>query len=224
MILMQKVISSYSWIVGIRWRALLCSSLLPMNISLESSALKLKIPFGLCQPISKLTNLFYNGSAWAISALINTGITAPVGRRNSRCPITLRSEAIDPECVVNEIYVLSSWVNISSSSFFMRVWIIKFRVSGSYWRGIVESWDMYEEGDTPKTFLKIQAWVSERTCGCGEHVHRELNDFLERRGATARLPRRIRARWCMRGSWRGCKSYCCAGHKCGFRLLREVVL
>ena len=70
----------------------------------------------------KSTNLFHNGSERGsfISAFISTGITAPVGRRNSRCPITLNIEAIDPEWVVNEMYVLSSWVNISSSSFFSR--------------------------------------------------------------------------------------------------------
>ena len=48
------------------------------------------------------------GSEMVVSPLISTGIIAPVGRRNSRCPITLSIEAIDPECVVNEMYMLSS--------------------------------------------------------------------------------------------------------------------
>ena len=68
--------------------------------------------------------LFYDDSEGAVSAFTNTGITAPVGKRNLRCPITLSSEAIDPEWVVNEMYVLSSREYISSSSFFIRVWIL----------------------------------------------------------------------------------------------------
>lgn len=53
-------------------------------------------------------NLFYDRPTWLVSAFIKTGIKAPVGSRNSRCPITLRSEAIEPEWVVNEMYVLLS--------------------------------------------------------------------------------------------------------------------
>ena len=74
-----------------------------------------------CRLFFQPANVLYDGSALVKLALTNTGIKAPVGMRNSRCPITLRSEAIDPEWVVNEIYVLPSWVNISSSSFFMRI-------------------------------------------------------------------------------------------------------
>ena len=68
--------------------------------------------------------LFYNDSEGAVSAFTNTGITAPVGKRNSRWPITLSSEAIDPEWVVNEMYVLSSREYMSSRSFVIRVWIL----------------------------------------------------------------------------------------------------
>ena len=81
-------------------------------------------------------SLCHKGSERTVSPFISTGITAPVGRRNSRCPMTLSIEVIDPEWVVNEMYVLLSWVNISSSSFFIRVWIVIFRVSIPCSRGL----------------------------------------------------------------------------------------
>ena len=77
-----------------------------------------------CFRIKGTLSLGHWGSGRVNSAFTNTGIKAPVGSRNSRCPITLRSEAIDPEWVVNEMYVLTSLVNTSSSSCFMRVWIV----------------------------------------------------------------------------------------------------
>ena len=100
-----------------------------------------------------------------------------------------------------------------------------FRVSFSDLRGIVEVWNMYGEGDILKAFSQdLSVGFGEEAWMRKKDVRRELSDFLERRGAIARLPRRIRAQWCIRGSGRGCKSYCCAGHKYGFRLLREVIL
>ena len=42
------------------------------------------------------------------TTLINTGITPPVRRRNSRWPTRRSMEAIDPEWLVNDMYVLLS--------------------------------------------------------------------------------------------------------------------